>query len=571
MTFRAKLQQTILAVVAGTTAAVLVVAQSQNSASYRALVDTMFRQQMETFRKEQEARLTDAKKQAARLAESVRLFAALEEGDPETYNVAADELRLAEVDFFRLASRETGLMPPPEQNRAGYLTARQEEELAAVLGGAAQTMPDADTEPQAGFVALPSETGPELYRVLAMHIRNFDTTVGTLFLGQSVARFTPAAERGSDETGVMSLFFGGDFFIAPGVGGNVLGEVEKVMRTGAEEMLPEGFSFFLEGVEHKAAAHRLNEGSAFAPAWLVSVFSLADLEARQRQLLWRVAGIGAGALALAWLLGGIFSRQLSRPIHTLVAAAQAVRAGDLETRLPEAGVDEFAKLNLSFNEMTEGLALKERYHSVLSMVTDASVAEQMMAGKIKLGGEVREVSIMFCDIRGYTAMSAGRDPAEVIAILNRHMGALTEVVYRWHGVITQFAGDAIMAVFGAPARHGDDAVNAVRCALEMLAARARLNEGSALPLGVGIGIATGTVVAGCIGAEKRADYTVVGERVNLAARLCDVAAAGQVVIDETTRSRLPGDVGTEAMPELFKLKGFTNPVPAWRVLPAVDS
>lgn len=571
MTFRAKLQQTILGIVAGTTAAVLVVAQSQNSASYRALVDTMFRERMAAFSLDQDTRLADAKKQAARLAESVRLFAALEEGDPETYNVAADELRLAEVDFFRLASRETGLMPPPGQSRAGFLNAAQESALGAALAKAALAMPEADTEPQAGFVALPAENGPELYRVLAMHIRNFDTTVGTLFLGQAVARFAQAAAGGRDEAGVMSLFYGGDFFIAPGVEAAVLGEVERVMRTGAEEMPPGGFSFFLEGVEHKGAAHRLNAGSAFPPAWLVSVFSLADLEARQRQLLWRVAGIGAGALALAWLLGGIFSRQLSRPIHTLVAATQAVRAGDLESRLPETGVDEFAALNLSFNEMTEGLALKERYHSVLSMVTDASVAEQMMAGKIKLGGEAREVSVMFCDIRGYTAMSAGRDPAEVIAILNRHMGALTEVVYRWHGVITQFAGDAIMAVFGAPAHHGEDAVNAARCALELLAARARLNEGSALPLGIGIGIATGTVVAGCIGAEKRADYTVVGERVNLAARLCGVAAAGQVVIDETTRARLPEDVVTEALPELFKLKGFTDPVPAWRVLPSANS
>lgn len=569
MTFSAKLQQTILGIVAGTTVAVLVVAQGQNSASYRALVDTLFHERMEAFRLEQEARLADAKKQAARLAESVRLFAALEEGDPETYNVAADELRLAEVDFFRLAARETGLMPPPAQSRVGFLPPAQEAALAPALEKAARLMPEVDTNPQVGFVALPSQQGPELYRVLAMQIRNFDTTVGTLFLGQAVARFSPA--MGGDAIGLMSLFYAEDFSISQGVKLEVLNEVKKGVRPEAGGALPSDFAFSLKGVEHKVSAHRLNEGSVFAPAWLVSVFSLADLEARQRQLLWRVAGIGMGALGLAWVLGGVFSRQLSGPIHTLVAATQAVRAGDLKTRLPQADMDEFAELNLSFNEMTEGLALKERYHSVLSMVTDASVAEQMIAGKIKLGGELRQVSIMFCDIRGYTAMSAGRDPAEVIALLNRHMGALTEVVYRWHGVITQFAGDAIMAVFGAPAHHSEDAVNAARCALEMLTARARLNEGSALPLGIGIGIATGTVVAGCIGAEKRADYTVVGERVNLAARLCSVAAAGEVVIDESTRTCLSADIITEALPDFLQLKGFAEPVPAWRVLPAKNS
>ena len=280
MTFRAKLQQTILGVVAGTTAAVLVVAQSQNSASYRALVDTMFHERMATFRQEQDSRLADAKKQAARLAESVRLFAALEEGDPETYNVAADELRLAELDFFRLASRESGLMPPPGQSRAGFLTAEQESALASALALAARAMPEEETEAHAGFVALPSANGPELYRVLAMQIRNFDTTVGTLFLGQSVARFAAPGDDG-DAPGLMTLFHGEDFFIAPRVEARVLREVGVVMQSGTGEAGPGGFSFFIGGVEHKAAAHRLNEGSAFAPAWLVSVFSLADLEARQ--------------------------------------------------------------------------------------------------------------------------------------------------------------------------------------------------------------------------------------------------------------------------------------------------
>jgi class 3 adenylate cyclase len=219
----------------------------------------------------------------------------------------------------------------------------------------------------------------------------------------------------------------------------------------------------------------------------------------------------------------------------------------------------------AFLDMGAGLALKDRYHSVLSMVADRRVAEELMAGKIPLGGELREVSVVFCDIRGYTALSAGRDPREVIDLLNQHMSALTRVVYRHHGVINQFAGDAIMILFGAPTDNENHALDAVQCAHEMLAERERLNAETHEPLGIGFGIATGKVVAGCLGSENRADYTVVGDRVNLAARLCSVAAAGEIVMDDQTRAAVPASILSTAT-EPLKLKGFSEPVIAHRLV-----
>lgn len=565
MTFRAKLQQAILGVVAGTTVAVLFVAQSQNSASYRAMVDTLFRQQMETFRQEQDMQLAIAKKQAERLARSPRLFAALEEGDSETYNVAVDELRLAEFDFFRLASSqvETGLMPPPENSRTGVLTAAQETALSRQLNEVARSISEEETEAQVGFAILPEgdATTPHLYRVLAMQIRNFDQTVGMLFLGQSVRHLAPVADPA--KASVRSAFW---------TQGQVVGEAipaswQSAITARASKLGPQPqaeFSITVADVEHRVDLHLLNPASKFEPTWLVSVFSLADLQAQQRRLLWRVIGIGSLALLLASLAGRALAAQLTRPIDGLVSATREVKAGNLAVRLDPGQTDEFNTLNTSFNEMTAGLALKERYHSVLSMVADAKVAEQLIAGNIQLGGELRRVTVIFCDIRGYTAMSAGRDPREVIALLNNHMGALTRVVYRWHGVINQFAGDAIMILFGAPASHGRDAENAVNCALEMIAERHRLNRDSPEPLGIGIGIATGDVVAGCIGAENRADYTVVGEHVNLAARLCSSASAGEIVMDATTRGSIPATFRTLPL-ESLKLKGFSEPIPAFRI------
>jgi len=174
------------------------------------------------------------------------------------------------------------------------------------------------------------------------------------------------------------------------------------------------------------------------------------------------------------------------------------------------------------------------------------------------------VTVVFCDIRGYTALSAGRDPVEVIEILNHHMTALTAIVQKHRGVINQFAGDAIMILFGAPKSYGNDAEHAVRCAWEMMQERERLNQDAKEPLRIGTGITTGKVVAGCIGAESRSDYTVVGEKVNLAARLCGAASAGQIIIDAETQARAGALAGYETLPPLT-LKGFAQPVPAYRV------
>jgi class 3 adenylate cyclase len=159
----------------------------------------------------------------------------------------------------------------------------------------------------------------------------------------------------------------------------------------------------------------------------------------------------------------------------------------------------------------------------------------------------------------------GRNPEDIIELLNAHMSAMTAVVQAHRGVINQFAGDAIMALFGAPRSYGDDAVRAVQCAVAMLAERERLNAIVHEPIRVGIGLASGEMVAGCIGAENRNDYTVVGERVNLAARLCSTAKAGEILIDDATRERM-GDRFESVTMAPLTLKGFAEAMPAYRIV-----
>jgi len=222
------------------------------------------------------------------------------------------------------------------------------------------------------------------------------------------------------------------------------------------------------------------------------------------------------------------------------------------------------RLAASFNAMAEGLALKERYRSVLDVVADRRIADELVRGRLELGGEPREVTVVFCDIRGFTARTEGMPPGDVVQLLNEHMTALARVVHAHQGVVDKYMGDALMALFGAPRSTSADAANAVRAAWEMVQAREELNRRSGRPIQVGIGVATGLVVAGCMGSADRLSYTVVGERVTLAARLCAQAGPMEIVIDDATRRALGGEADADLLPPQ-SLKGFSAPVVAYRV------
>ena len=268
---------------------------------------------------------------------------------------------------------------------------------------------------------------------------------------------------------------------------------------------------------------------------------------------------GGGALLLCTVLGVGLSRSLTRPVRDLVEATGRVAEGDYETRVDVRSQDEMGTLADAFNEMTRGLLLRERYRSVLDKVVSQDVATELMKGDVELGGENREITVLFADIRGFTSMTFGMEPQEVIQLLNDCMERLSRAVDAEGGVVDKFIGDEIMAVFGAPVAQEDHARRAVRAALQMRRGieevnRERMSSGKS-PLGLGIGMATGIAVAGNMGSTDRLNYTVLGETVNLAARLTDQAGAGDILVSERTRLEVGEElvatsVGSRA------LKGF---------------
>jgi adenylate cyclase len=217
----------------------------------------------------------------------------------------------------------------------------------------------------------------------------------------------------------------------------------------------------------------------------------------------------------------------------------------------------------------EKIAEQSLQRSALERFLSPEVAEMVVANPdIRLGGVNQEVAVMFADIRGFTPMSENLEPERVVEILNEYFTRVTDVIFDNGGTLDKYIGDAVMAVYGAPISKGNDAKNAVNSAIQIQRLLIELNRDAAArnwpELRVGIGINTGTAVAGNIGSPKRLDYTVVGDTVNTAQRLMANAEAGQILISESTAATLGGSYDLERLPEL-KVKGRSEAVPVFSV------
>ncbi|MBA2436403.1 MAG: HAMP domain-containing protein, partial [Chthoniobacterales bacterium] len=232
----------------------------------------------------------------------------------------------------------------------------------------------------------------------------------------------------------------------------------------------------------------------------------------------------AGLLLSVLAVGGIAS-SLSRPVLRLAENARRVEAGDyISAPGQDLGrADELGLLARSFQHMTAGLAERDQVRDLLGKVTSPAIAAELTRRQLVLGGEEKKVTVLFSDLRNFTPLSEALEPAELLEMLNAYLTAMSQIVDAHGGVIDKYVGDALMALFGAPLEMSDQAAQACTTALEMRSALAELNERVFRPkgftLGFGVGIHTGTVVAGNVGSPERYNYTVIGDAVNVASRL----------------------------------------------------
>ena len=269
--------------------------------------------------------------------------------------------------------------------------------------------------------------------------------------------------------------------------------------------------------------------------------------------------VGLVGFGIAGLGATLFARRLTRPILRIGEVAERVGAGDFSARVQDVrSRDEIGDLARRFNQMISHLGERIELMKFVSHGTVSAIQNAEEAG-MERGGERRRVSVIFTDIRGYTEFSERVPPERVIEVLNQYFDAQTDIVVQHQGDVDKFIGDALVAVF-----EGDDMERrAVSCAVGITRAMARLlEEHPEHELHVGIGVASGVVVMGAMGARDRMDFTVLGSTVNLSARLCSKAAPDQVLMDRATRDAARGLPGIEfnELPAIG-LKGYADPVP----------
>jgi adenylate cyclase len=234
-------------------------------------------------------------------------------------------------------------------------------------------------------------------------------------------------------------------------------------------------------------------------------------------------------------------------------------------RCPVVSNDEIGRLTEGFNRMVRGLREREFLRETFGKYVSQEVRDEILAGRIALEGEPRDATILFADIRDFTPWVEASDPREVVRDLNAYFTEMETAIRAHGGLVLQYIGDEIEAVFGAPVARPRHAEQAVRAALDMRARLATWNADRArtgrAPLRNGIGIHTGRVLAGNIGSADRLSYALVGDAVNLASRLQGLTKElhTDVVVSGTTRARLDGDLPLTPLPAM-KVKGRTADV-----------
>lgn len=219
----------------------------------------------------------------------------------------------------------------------------------------------------------------------------------------------------------------------------------------------------------------------------------------------------------------------------------------------------------------EDITEQDRVKSMFKRYVSNQVVEQLLADdeKLKLGGERREVTVLFSDIRGFTAMSENMEPEEVVDTLNEYFEEMIEIIFKNDGTLDKIVGDELMVVYGAPIRKDDDPLQAVQTAIEMVARIKELNkrrkkEGKR-ELHAGFGINTGMVVSGNIGSHHRMDYTVIGDTVNLGARLCSAAGAEEIIVSKPVYEKVKSVIRCKSYPPIA-VKGKNKKIEIYKIL-----
>jgi class 3 adenylate cyclase len=421
-----------------------------------------------------------------------------------------------------------------------------------------------------------------VYFTKTMSFRGKDETVGTLTLGvsmndilQQLALVIPGSILFIKESGEKVFFHqNGDISDIPNWGQIdfsklVYEDTGAIKNIGGKEFLFVHFVPVIEGA-----------GQVFVIEIKRNVYELlGKLTEKAMELLHKLfienVMLGACGILLALMALNQILKKGIAPLTKLAETTHLIAEGNLgDIQIPEAWKkreDEVGILCRAFEqmvfEMKEGLKVK----AILNKVVSKEIVAKILKDGVNLGGEVREVTVLFADIRHFTKISESMPPEDVLEMLNSCLNVLSKVIDEHEGVIDKYIGDEIMAIFGAPVEADNSAEQAVRCAKIMMDVLGNWNEmrkeRGLFPLSIGISIHTGKVIVGNVGAENHLSYTVLGHNVNLASRIAGHAGEMEILISKETLDSLKGVLPIEVLPlGPISFKGISNPIPLYRVM-----
>ncbi len=326
---------------------------------------------------------------------------------------------------------------------------------------------------------------------------------------------------------------------------------ERSLRTRVvPRLLPDGGVFAVPGVIVTSLGFKILMLLVLVCVLPVVVLTLAAWSGAVRPAA--VFYVGISFVVFGAIQGWLITRSIAAPVRTLVREMKRVRDEDFTAQAPVVSPDELGQLADGFNRMTAGLRQAEFVKDTFGRYVTSQVRDEILGGKIHLGGERREVTVLFSDIRGFTAFSERQSPEDTVAFLNAYLERMVTIIVEEGGTVDKFIGDAILASFGVPLAREDDPLRAVRAAQRMLAAVDDMNAhagGTAVPLQIGIGIHSGPVVVGNIGSARKMEYTIIGDTVNTASRIEQLTKelGASLLISEETWRRVAADVQAEPL------------------------
>jgi adenylate cyclase len=330
---------------------------------------------------------------------------------------------------------------------------------------------------------------------------------------------------------------------------------ERILRSAAARALGTGMPErpAVPGVATRATlAWALGTGLPVIGLVAVGILQLSgENHATSSQLGVAMVVLGGIGIAVGVLAVTLAARATADPLDSVRAALASVQRGEFDVRVPVYDGTQIGQLQLGFNQMVAGLAERERIREMFGTYVDAEVADHILREGGTLEGEEVEITVMFIDVRNFTGFAEGTSAREVVAAINRLFERIVPIIHAHGGRVDKFVGDGLLAVFGAPRRQRDHADRALAAAREI---ESRIHSETPVELEIGIGINSGVVIAGNVGAAGRLEFTVIGDAVNVASR---VEAATRETGDVVLVAQRTRELLTHGQSKLVERPGVT--------------